>query len=290
MTSINRRCLEISLLVITLLIGAGCQTVRSSELRGTAAADLELDAVVREYTDSNQVFIGAQMQTVQSQVGIEFDQGETLTASYQLESGIAPMLSLSNSTFLNLDKDYEGTLVKTIAGGNYYITYKDSQGVETLATFATGSVAEIITPAEGAILNQNQVEITWDPNAMRVGTTLKVSYTWSSGSVIGLGVTPVDNLGSYFLNTSGFSGSGEISLVNTTLYSEMDEFGSAHIDMQNISRRHVSFGGSSRGFATRSVGGDEEVTSLLNQCKRRCGEGEEHYLIINDEKYSCCQE
>lgn len=271
-------------MIVGLLFGSACQTISSDELKTTKAQDLELNAVVQEYTDMPTAKIGAQMQTLKSQVGITFTQGETLTAAYQEADAISPAISLSDDTFLNLNKDYEGEVPKTV-GVYYYITYTDAEDIATTAAIASGSVSELTSPSSGDALSGPTTTVTWDPNGLKTGTVLRIRYQWSSGNAFGFGQKIVQNTGTHSLDISSMYGKGAISLVNSTLYSTMEGFGGAHVEMENICRKAVTFNSATSKTGKSMTKSDE----LLHKCLAICEEGEERFIVVNGVQNSCCE-
>lgn len=296
------KAVAVSVIAFIILVSSGCSTVNSSELKTTKAEDLKIDATLYEYNETNSVSVGAQMLTILSNVGIEFDQGEMLTAQWDEGSGISSKVTLSNTKFLNLDKDYEGTITKTVSEGNYYITYKDSEGVETTAQFATGIVSDLTSPAEGETLSGNTTAVTWDPATMQAANPLTIKLSWNSIYAYSIRYfREIPNTGSYELDISESSGPGSVELINMTGYYEMEGFGETSIRMNNVSIRNVTFNNAAVDpFASAKsatsladpadMTKEEIVEAQLHQCLRHCDENEEYYFFVEDEKYSCCLE
>lgn len=274
------------LVLIPLLLASACSAVNSSELKTTTADGTRLVATVDEYKNSDSVRVNAQMQTLESQVGIEFNQGETLTAASDTENGISESVSLSDNYFLNLDHSYEGSVNKTKISGNYYITYKDKDDIETTAKFATGTVADIISPANGSTLSGDTVTVTWDPNGM--SASVSVVITWSGGSSSGYSSKNCDNTGSCEIDITHMHGTGKLKLYNTKEYTSMDGFGATSIKMNNIVQEEISLANPDVS-ATKSLTAKEEIVDeIMNKCLKFCEDGEKVMFTVDKEEYSCC--
>ncbi|MBI2343722.1 MAG: hypothetical protein HYV02_05280 [Deltaproteobacteria bacterium] len=277
---------------------AACQAVNSSELAETKASELRLEGVITEYNETTQTKVSAQMQTMVSEVGISFNQGESLTAATDTADGISTNVALGLDGFFDIDKFYEGTLGKTVSGGNYYLTYTDHEGTKTVATIATSDVPDLITPAENAVIGTESAEVTWDPGTISDGLVIQVLY--ADGSVAGLHQESVQNTGQYSFDLSGVSGTGSLSLIHTTLYTSMSGFGEAGIQMKNVSKRNVSFAqpaSTSKSLAGALVDAEmtpttaeEIVEARLHQCLHFCDAGEIDQFTVAGEEYSCCIE
>jgi hypothetical protein len=292
----KKKMLTILITATLTMLSWSCKTVKSSELKTTKASGLEIDATLYEYKETNTVSVGAQMQTLLSQIGLDFDQGETLTAQWDEENVISSKIYLSNSAFLNLDRDYEGTISKTIPEGNYYLTYKDSDDVETTAQFATGTVSDLTFPTEGETLSGDVVTLTWDPGAMQITDGLSVYTSWHEGSAFAVCRRSIANTGSYQLDISEATGTAAIELTNTKVYRQMEGFGGAAIAMNNVSLRNVTINSNNSNVGSKAASSGlmqdltsgETIEAMLHKCLRYCEENEERYFIVENEKYSCC--
>ncbi|MBU1917360.1 MAG: hypothetical protein ABII18_07620 [bacterium] len=276
----------IIVIVYSSLMSA-CAAVHSDELKTTLAEDLEIHATLYEYTDDDETEIAAQMQTEDSDVGIEFTQGETLTVNADAEEGLAGVVYLSNLEILNLAQDYEGEVDRTIEGGNYYLTYTDKDDNETTATIPSFSVPEITNMENGDVLSGDEFDVEWEDAEITGTLSLRVSYSGSGYS--GIKTRSIDNTGSYSFDCDTCRGSGTVNLMHLRSINYMEGFAEASISMYNVSRRYVSF---TTGQASL-VQADalEEVLSvdeLVQQCQTECREGDEDIIIVDDVTYDCC--
>jgi len=279
------------ILCLPLLVAtSACQTVKSSELKTTQAEDLRISARVYEYKDSQSSLTTAQMQTLESHVGISLDQGETLIAASDTEDGPSGNVYLSNAFIFNLDRYYDGYVPKTTSNGNYYVTYTDKDGTATKASFATGTVSDIVSPASGATVSGDELTVTWNPSKMN--GTASIYISWSGGATSGASSKNCENTGSCLIDISHMSGTGKMELRNTLKYETMPGFGAADISMINVSKTSIAFSSVTPGKSANAAPSEITATAedLLLKCERYCEEGETATFTINGAEYSCCIE
>lgn len=275
------------IMVALIAFTAACQPISSSELKTTKAEDLKLTATVRQYNDTEQVEVAAQMKTLQSGVGIELNQGETLTAAVKAGGVFSASVNLSNGALFNLANSYDGTTSKVGPDGAYVINYKDSDDVTTTASVQPNTVPDLIAPENSATLSGDTATVTWD--AAQADGPLEIVVNWKGNGAVGYSSRTAENTGSYELDLSNYYGTGTLDLVNTMTTTEPQGFGAADIRMKCISRRHVSFSQTASGAAKSVMTNAEDVVDgLLHACIAHCGDDEESWFEVGGERYSCC--
>ena len=285
-----------------MMLFTACAAVDSTELKSTKAADLRLNVIATEYKDANSTAVRAKMETPSSHIAVELDEGQKLQASIAVADELHEWIQLSNSDFIDFGKDLEGNVPKRGAGEDYYVSYIDADGIETIASFANGSVSELTKPAENAQVDA-VASMQWNPAEVSGGDLIAIA-NWSSGGASGFMQRRIDNNGSYAFDVSDAKGSGEIQLKSSTAYSQAPGFSSASILMLNIARKAVSFSAPNQNL-NRSVGSleiQEENEDLenfdaeafiqdhLNECLHYCEDGEISKFFVHEEEYSCCLE
>ncbi len=279
-------------LTIFALMSMSCAAIHSNELASMLAEDLVLEASIYEYSSDDEAQVSAQMETESSGIGIEFNQGESLRAyadaNADTEAGISNDVYLSNNAILNLDQDYSGEIDKTTDGGNYYITYTDPDGNETTAIIPSFSVPEITNIENGDILSGTEAVIEWEPTDVSGLLSIVVSY--SGSGMVGYRRKYVSNTGSYTMDIEGCVGSGTVDLRSTMNLNYMEGFGGANIEMNNNSRRYVSYSNTLASALVKGLSSTEAppVEQLIAQCQTKCGERDEAYILVDETKYDCC--
>lgn len=279
-------------LLVIALFASACQAVNSSELKSTAAEDLKLIATISEYKDSSVAKATAQLQTLSSNIYLDLNQGETISVSSDNDSGILKSVYLANSDFLNFDHHYDGTVAKTIEGGNYYLTYKDRDDNETTVTLPTGEAADIISPVQDATVSGDFMAVTWNP--IQICGSVSISVEWSGGGAVGYSSKTCENVGSCSIDVTHMIGNGKAYLYNTVVYTNVSGFGAANIKVNNISSRNISFVSGTSTSASKSISiaddSEKQLTAqeILDKCERYCEEGETATFKIGEENYSCC--
>lgn len=277
------------LLLLNVVFLAACQAVKSDELKSTQAADVRLDAFIDEYLDSATVGVDAAIKTPESDVAIEFTQGESLQAASEGESGVSASVSMSYDSFLELDKFYSANVAKTTANGRYYLTYTDSAQQVTTVSVPTGSVAPIATPVANAAITESDLTVTWDPAQMP--NSGAVDLYVKAGTVSGGATTiyhfGIGNSGSYTIDAANLSGAGSIELRHIETYASLPGFSQTDVKMRNIATVGVTFSTSTTG---KALGGADHVEAELHACLHACAANEAVFVEIAGEQHSCCIE
>ncbi len=269
-----------------------CQAVQSSELKSTKAADVALAGTIDEYTDSDSVKIEAQLQTAASGVGIEFSQGEFLSAATDALAGISASVNLAYSKFLELDNYYSATVSRTVSGGQYHLTYTDAENNTTSVSVPTSSVAPITTPAAATEISEATTTVTWDPAQMPASGKIQI-YLHSSGTggSHSRWHSDVPNTGSYACDTSGMTGPGRIELRHIDTHATLPGFKKSNVQMRNIAKIDVSYNVTiSAGGGFKSLNAVEQVDAALHECLHFCEANEKAVVEIGEEEFSCCIE
>ncbi len=274
---------RIFLITFVLGLSASCASIQSDELASTVAADLEIQATIKEYNHTDNVEVSAVMKTRESAVNIEFTRGESLTVQSDAATGLSETVTLSNTELLNLEQDYEGTVDKTVAEGQYHLTYTDQDGLETTADIDTGSVPDITAPAADTLLTGDTVTVTWNVDTTDTTGSYFVLLQTESGarSCSSYDLEDVENTGSYAFefNTCCSGGTGTLDLMRVEYTVSAAGFGETDIEMQNISRVNITCPGS----------GAALVTDPSKAASHTCKEGEVSYQIVNDVRQDFCQ-
>lgn len=286
------RSLLISLVIILSACGFVEDTVNSSELKTTKAGDLKLEADIIEYHNSDEVEIGAQLRTAKGDAAINFDSGETLKINQGNQYIPNSAITLGNNDWINLDRDYEGSIDKS-EDQTYAITYTDSDNDITTITVQSSFSVEF------RILNNVEVdgfaELEWDRESV-IGD-LRIETEYLGGRSSGGSSRGVQNTGIYVLELEDENGTGTISLEHITYYNDLPGFKESLITIYNIYSVSVNFTGNAQSLVNygemnrmtqkRLV---DQVSKLRDDCSMICKDDEVHYLWVDGEKYSCCQE
>lgn len=266
-----------------------CNAVSSSELKSAKAVDVELEATISEYLEGTETDVSAVLKTLESQVEIEFSQGETLTVAADSAAGISANVVLEpTSALIDLNNTYVAKLQKTAAQGSYHITYTDQDAAVTQVQVPTGAVAAITSPAAGTVLPES-VTVQWDPSQMPTDGEIAIVSEWKASGSTGFRiVNELPNTGSHLLDLTDCQGSGAIKLVNTKVSTSLPGFGKSDVRMKNISQIAVTF---SKGTPIKSLApltAAETIEDITHECTRYCAPNEELYYLVGDERIDCC--
>lgn len=229
-----------------LLVGfAACSNVSSSELTETSAEDLNLFAHIYEYSEEDLVDVSVLLKTIPDDIGIQFNEGETLQAGILVDSEVDYTSMSYDSNFLDIGETYAASISKTELGDDYYITYIDSDEVETTATFSSEGVPELTAPAEDAEISLGStVDLTWESQGLG-SLSVRIIFVNNDGGSTIVQFSTTDT-GSYSLDLTDenfdemAAGDATITLRHDTEYDSMDGFGDADITISSDSTRQVS--------------------------------------------------
>lgn len=231
-----------------LSLSACGPNVSSSELKETTADALKITATVLEENGNSRASVDAIMKTIPDDVGIEFNQGETLSVAVEDEDETRSediFLSYDENLF-DLDEGYTTNVTKPPLGKKYYITYTDSEDLATTATFYSQGVPDLLTPIDGQVLPLGSVTtLTWNKQGLG-NLRVKVYYDTLEGGVAYTDL-PASDTGSYALNLGSDSfdqaapGQATIILEHKTSFDDADGFGDTDIDVVSRSVVDVVF-------------------------------------------------
>lgn len=235
-------------LILFFLFGASCcANLSSSELKSTKAKDLMITAWVEEVNGEDQVSVNSLLKTIPDEVGIQFNQGETLTVTAETESGsLQPQTNLSyDSNVFNLGEEYVAQIDKAPVGKNYILTYQDADGEETSASFSSKGVADLIAPADGqSLILGRETVLTWEDGNFP-DLEVEVEFRTADGGFENAYFTVGEDKGEYILDLGheffddAAEGEATVILENTTTTTKADGFGAASLRVVSESRRSV---------------------------------------------------
>ncbi|MBX7148588.1 hypothetical protein K1X76_05835 [bacterium] len=260
--------------------------ITSSELKETKASDLKITGTFYEYNDEDQVDATALLKTIPDGTGIQLNQGETLKVGTKEGSDPVDYTLMSyDYNFLDIGETYKTKLDKPAVGEDYYLIYKDVDGVETTAQFSSQGVPELITPAQDDIVEPgSEVSLTWTKKNLGK-LYVDVSYTTTDGASGWTQFSTSDD-GSYTLDLDHYffddlaSGDMTISLRHDTAYESMEGFGDADIRISTYSRRTVTVESLDTALHT--------TRAFSHSQKYRCAEGESKKVKMNDAWVDYC--
>lgn len=235
----NLRHSYIKTFILTMIIFSthlmAC-TMSSSEVASTAAADIELHATITENNTTDTTNIQAYITPVDNYTRIELDQGETISAQSEIESGSTPPQLLSESDLfhvLTIDAYYDVDIEPARDDGNYILTYKDKDGTETSVTLPRTNTVPITNLNDGDVFSQASLTITWDPALVTESLAIDIDYKTAANENKRFFTREVPNTGSYTIDSSAFTGSATITLNHEIQYNVVSDFGDTSLRMNN---------------------------------------------------------
>lgn len=277
--------------IATLAVSSmACQAVMSAELKTTKAADVRLVGDIKEIKGDVHATVNAKLETLDSEVAIEFNQGESLTATADVAAGINAAISLTYD-WLELDRFYSAAVGSAQVNGNYYLHYTDQSGSKTDVTIPNGYVAAIITPTANAVLAANTALLTWDPLQMPSSGSISALVEYSTGSGFGFRrFDALENSGSYTLDLASVSGNGTIELQHVATYTNLPGYAESDVKMRNATSVACQFSNAPSNGKSLQIPAADAIEAAVHECLHACAPNETAWLQFDDQRISCCLE
>lgn len=276
--------------LMVLAVGTmACQAVKSAELKTTTAADVRLVGDITAVQGETYATVNAKLETADSEVAIEFNQNEILSAASDIaKDAVSAIANLAYSWF-ELDRFYGNTVATATLAGNYYIHYSDANGDKTTVEIPNSYVAPIIAPTANATLSGATSTVTWDPQQMPATGTIRIAINYSNGSTMGYRrFDALANSGSYAMSLTNISGSGTVSLEHIETHTDLPGYAESNVDMRNVSAVDCEFSNTPTTTKSIELVTDDSLAAAQHECLHECAPNETAWVQRGEERANCC--